>query len=126
MSEITDQIWLGSYADVVNRNFLRERQITHILCCAEELPLRVGFPYSTTLEGYKVTGITWAQDAAEILDKWVSEDKRIMVHCTDGVGRSGSAVIEYLIRYKKWSYSLAYDHIKLRRNILLSKFPDNS
>jgi predicted protein tyrosine phosphatase len=117
MSEITDQIWLGSYADVANRNFLREREITHILCCADELPLRVGFPYSTTLEGYKVTGINWAQDAAEIMDKWVSEGKRVMVHCTDGLGRSASAVIEYLITYKKWSYQLAYDHIKLRRQI---------
>ena len=117
MTEITDQVWLGSYADVINASFLKERRITHILCCADEIPLRVGFPYSTSLEGYKVTGITWAQDAAEIMDKWVSEGKQLIVYCNDGLGRSASALIEYLITCKKWPYQLAYDHVKLRRNI---------
>ena len=117
MTEITDQVWLGSYADVINGSFLKERRITHILCCADEIPLIVGFPYSNSLEGRRVTGITWAQDAAETINQWVSEGKEVMVYCNDGLGLSASAVIEYLITYKKCSYRLAYDHIKLRRNI---------
>lgn len=114
MSEISDQVWLGSYRDIVNVMFLQERQITHILCCAEELPLRAGFPYSTALTGQKILDI---KQAAKLLDTWVSEGRRVIVYCSDGLGRSASAVIEYLITYKKWSYELAYDHLKLRRNI---------
>uniref|UniRef100_A0A6C0AN31 Tyrosine specific protein phosphatases domain-containing protein n=1 Tax=viral metagenome TaxID=1070528 RepID=A0A6C0AN31_9ZZZZ len=114
MSEITDQIWLGSYKDAANERFLGERKITHILCCADELPLMVGFPYSSTLEGQKLTDI---KEAAELLDIWASDGKKVMVYCSDGLGRSVSAVIEYLITYKQWSYMLAYDHLKLRRNI---------
>jgi hypothetical protein len=114
MSEITDKIWLGSYRDVVNEAFLEERQITYVLCCAEEIPLRAGFPYSSILKGQKVTDV---KEAAKLLDTWISEDKRVIVYCSDGLGRSASVVIEYLMVYKKWSYILAYDHLKLRRNI---------
>ena len=114
MSEITEQIWLGSYGDVSNDIFLSERQITHILCCAEELPLRAGFPYSSALTGQKILD---SKDAAKLLDTWVSEGRRAIVYCSDGLGRSASVVIEYLMVYKKWSYTLAYDHLKLKRNI---------
>jgi hypothetical protein len=123
MSEIIEQVWLGSYGDAGNERFLEERAITHILCCAEEMPLRAGFPYSSVLQGQKVTEVT---EAAKLLDTWVSEGKRVIVYCSDGLGRSASVIIKYLMVYKKWSYTLAYDHIKLRRNILLSKFPDDS
>jgi len=114
MSEITNQIWLGSYADAANEQFLGERQITHILSCAEELPLRIGFPYSSRLQGQKVTDV---KAAADLLNTWVSEGIRVIVHCSDGFERSSSVIIEYLTVYKKWSYILAYEHLNLRRNI---------
>lgn len=115
MSEITNQIWIGSYEDLSNDKFLDEREITHILCCADEIPLRVGFPYSSVLQGQKVTDIT---EAAKLLDKWVSEGGRVMVYCSNGLGISASVVIKYLVIYKKWSYTLAYEHLKLRGNII--------
>ena len=114
MSEITEQIWLGSYGDSANDTFLQERKITHILCCAEELPLRAGFPYSSSIKGQKVTDV---KEAAKLLDTWTSEGKRVMVYCSDGLGRSVSVMIEYLMVYKRWPYALAYDHLKLRRNL---------
>jgi atypical dual specificity phosphatase len=124
MSEITDQIWIGSYGDTANESFLEERQITQILCCAEELPLRVGFPYSQRYEGYKVPLIDDVADektkgyfleGATVLDEWVNTGKNCIVHCFAGISRSVSVVITYLMVYKGWSYELAFNHIKLRR-----------
>jgi protein-tyrosine phosphatase len=124
MSEITDQIWLGSYGDSANDAFLEERQITHILCCAEELPLRVGFPYSQRYDGYKVPLVddkadektkAYFLEAATVLDGWVGSGKKVFVHCFAGISRSASVVITYLMVYKGWSFDLAFQHLKLRR-----------
>jgi hypothetical protein len=124
MSEITEQIWIGSYGDTSNETFLEERQITQILCCAEELPLRVGFPYSQLYKGHKVPLEDDTADektkgyfleAATVLDIWVSNGKKVIVHCFAGISRSVSVVITYLMVYKGWSYELAFQHIKLRR-----------
>ena len=124
MSEITGQIWIGSYGDIANEDFLDEREITQILCCAEELPLRIGFPYSLKFQGHKVPIIddkvdektkAYFLEAATVLDGWVNDGKKIFVHCFAGISRSVSIVITYLMVFKGWSYDLAFQHIKLRR-----------
>ena len=124
MSEITEQIWLGSYGDSANDTFLQERKISHILCCAEELPLRVGFPYSQHYEGHKVPLVddkadektkAYFLEAATVLDGWVSTGKKVFVHCFAGISRSASVIITYLMVYKGWSFDLAFQHLKLRR-----------
>jgi hypothetical protein len=51
---ITDYIWIGSYDDVCNTQMLNTWRINHVMCCANELPLRAGFPYSKERIGYKV------------------------------------------------------------------------
>jgi hypothetical protein len=124
MSEITGQIWIGSYGDIANEDFLDEREITQILCCAEELPLRIGFPYSPKFQGHKVPIIddkvdektkAYFLEAATVLDGWVNDGKKIFVHSFAGISRSVSIVITYLMVFKGWSYDLAFQHIKLRR-----------
>lgn len=124
MSEITEQIWLGSYGDISNDAFLNERQITHILCCAEELPLRVGFPYYQVYQGHKVSIVddradektkAYFLEAATVLDGWINDGKKVFVHCFAGISRSASVLITYLMVYKGWSFDLAFQHLKLRR-----------
>jgi protein-tyrosine phosphatase len=124
MSEITEQIWLGSYGDCANDLFLEERQITNILCCAEELPLRVGFPYSQEYIGYKVPLVddkadektkAYFLEGATVLDRWITTGKKVFVHCFAGISRSASVIITYLMIYKGWSFDLAFQHLKLRR-----------
>lgn len=132
MSEITEQIWIGSYGDTSNDIFLKERKITHLLCCAEEIPLRVGFPYYQVYEGYKIPLIdneanektkAYFLEGATVLDEWINTGKNIIVHCFTGISRSVSVVITYLMVYKGWSYNLAVDHIKLRRP-RINLYPD--
>lgn len=124
MSEITEQIWLGSYGDISNDVFLGERQITHILCCAEELPLRIGFPYSQKYQGHKVPIVddkadektkAYFLEAATVLDGWIHDGKKVFIHCFAGISRSASVLITYLMVYKGWPFELAFQHLKLRR-----------
>ena len=124
MSQITDQIWVGSYGEVCNDQFLDERNITHILCCAEEFTVRAGFPYSSDRIGHKVSLVddiadentmTRFLEGASKLNEWVSDEKKVFVHCFAGMSRSVSVVITYFMVHKGWSYQIAFNHLKYCR-----------
>lgn len=118
MSEITEQIYVGSYGDASSDQFLSDRRITHVITCADE------FPSSIIRSGYRIPIVDDVADAktkkyfleaASVLDRWIREDKKIMVHCFAGMSRSVSVVITYFMVYKGWSFDLAYMHLKQRR-----------
>ena len=113
MSRLTDQIWIGSYEDI-KQPFLNERKITHIFCCAEDVPL---LPSNGLIGCRGSSEASQASDSARILDSWVKMGFNIMVYCSPDMRRSASVVIAYLMEYKKWSYELAYNHLKLRANL---------
>jgi atypical dual specificity phosphatase len=121
MSQITDEIWLGSYAEACDEQFLKDRTINHILCCAEEFAVRAGFPYSDQRTGYKVSlkddfadekTMELFLDGAAKLNDWISSGNRTMVHCFAGISRSVSVVITYFMIYKGWSFNTAFNHLK--------------
>ena len=121
MSRITDEIWVGSYAEACDEQFLKDRKINHILCCAEEFAVRAGFPYSDNRTGYKVslkddfadekTMDLFLEGAAK-LNKWILQGNPVMVHCFAGISRSVSVVITYFMVYKGWSFNSALNHLK--------------
>jgi len=118
MSEITEQIYVGSYGDAASDQFISDRGITHVITCADE------FPSSLLRPGYKIPIVDDVADektkkyfleAASVLDRWVREGNKIMVHCFAGMSRSVSVVITYFMMYKGWSFDLAHNHLKQRR-----------
>lgn len=97
---------------------MSDRRITHVITCADE------FPSSIIRSGYRIPIVDDVADAktkkyfleaASVLDRWIREDKKIMVHCFAGMSRSVSVVITYFMVYKGWSFDLAYMHLKQRR-----------
>lgn len=121
MSQITDEIWVGSYADACDEQFLRERKINHILCCADEFALRAGFPYSDNRIGHKISlrddyadekTFVMFLEGAQKLNEWILSGNRVMVHCFAGISRSVSVVITYFMVYKGWSFNIALNHLK--------------
>jgi protein-tyrosine phosphatase len=125
MSRITRNIWIGSYKDSCNSDFLEKNKITHILCCARNFH---GLPENLDKSKYtyeripiveqhvgKLKFIKWFRKGSDILDKWVKEDRRILVHCAQGISRSDSVVLSYLIRKRGYTYKSAYNKIKTHR-----------
>ena len=126
MSQIQDKIWIGSYKDSMNQQFLNERKIEHILCCAEEFK---DIPYNLVVSNksnqwYRVpivdnildntTEAKFKEGAAKI-NEWVEAGHVVMVHCFLGMSRSVSTVIAYLMIYKGWSFNIALNHVSFRR-----------
>ena len=125
---ILEQIYIGSYADACDARFQRERGITHILCCADELPMPQihaiynkgkGAWHHIPIVDDKRDETTPAKllEAANVIDSWVNAGNKIIVHCYAGMSRSVSAVIAYFILKKGWTYDMAFSLIKLRRPI---------
>lgn len=126
MSQIQDKVWIGSYTDAANQQFLNERRINCMLCCAEEFK---SAPYNfmnankanlwyrvpiidnvadDTTEGY-------LREGAAKINEWVQAGHTVIVHCYLGMSRSVSTVIAYLMIYKGWSFKISLSHIRFRR-----------
>lgn len=129
MSQIDERIWVGSSQDSANMQFLQDRGIEHIICCAEEYAYPPGFLYISqkTNQWHRVpihdnvaNQLTETQfkDSAAKLNEWITQGKNVLVHCHEGKSRSVSAVIAYFMIYKDWSFDIAFWHIKRKRPIM--------
>jgi protein-tyrosine phosphatase len=126
MSKITRNIWIGSYKDSCNSEFLEKNDITHILCCAKEfhrLPKNLDktkYTYERIpiVEQHvgKLKFIKWFRKGSDILDKWVKEGHHILVHCAQGISRSDSVVLTYFILKRGLTFNSAYRKVKTHRH----------
>ncbi|MBN2479360.1 MAG: dual specificity protein phosphatase family protein [Parachlamydiales bacterium] len=60
--------------------------------------------------------------AADFINENISKDKKVYVHCKAGRSRSASAIIGYLIKYKKMKLHQAINFVKKRRNVVILNF----
>ncbi|XP_057776807.1 protein-tyrosine-phosphatase MKP1-like [Salvia miltiorrhiza] len=121
-SRILDHIYLGSDAIAKNREILRQNGITHVLNC-------VGFVCPEYFKNELVYKTLWLQDCPseditsilyDVFDYFedVQEQSgRVLVHCCQGVSRSTSLVIAYLMWKEGQSFDDAFQHVKAARGV---------
>ncbi len=122
MSKITSVLWLGNQKNALSEAFLKKHHITHILCCAKDGEINDKYVH------YKIPMVErydtdpsiiskWLHWGADLVNKWTSEGI-VLVHCIEGVDRSASIIIFYLMKYHKLSYKSAYSYVKQQRSII--------
>jgi hypothetical protein len=117
MSKILENLYLGSLEDALHAppDFV-------VVCVLEyqppnEPPGAYRFPF---LEG-GVANVKVLDDFANLVDKLLSEGKKVLVHCGMGVERSPLAVVWYLHRKKGMSIAEAYKYVMERRSVVADR-----
>ncbi|XP_031385743.1 protein-tyrosine-phosphatase MKP1-like [Punica granatum] len=121
-SKIADHIYLGSDAVAKNRETLRQNGITHVLNC-------VGFVSPEYFREDLVYKTLWLQDSPseditsilyDVFDYFEDvreQGGRVLVHCCQGVSRSTSLVIAYLMWRDGQSFEDAFQYVKAARGV---------
>ncbi|KAL3751803.1 hypothetical protein ACJRO7_012610 [Eucalyptus globulus] len=121
-SRIADHIYLGSDAVAQNRELLRQNGITHVLNC-------VGFVSPEYFKRDLVYKTLWLQDSPseditsilyDVFDYFEDvreQGGRVLVHCCQGVSRSTSLVIAYLMWREGQSFEDAFLYVKAARGV---------
>ncbi|CAI0390257.1 unnamed protein product [Linum tenue] len=121
-SRIADHIYLGSDAVAKNREVLRQNGITHVLNC-------VGFVSPEYFKDDLVYKTLWLQDSPseditsilyDVFDYFEDvreQSGKVLVHCCQGVSRSTSLVIAYLMWREGQSFEDAFQYVKAARGV---------
>ena len=64
----------------------------------------------------------YLEEIVDYMEKARKNKCNILVHCYMGKSRSASAIIAYLIKYKKYSFESAVKFLKNLRNIINPNF----
>ncbi|GAB4836561.1 hypothetical protein Ancab_001474 [Ancistrocladus abbreviatus] len=121
-SKVAEHIYLGGDAVARDRDILKQNRITHVLNC-------VGFVCPEYFKADFLYRTLWLQDSPseditsilyDVFDYFedVREQRgRVFVHCCQGVSRSTSLVIAYLMWREGQSFDDAFQYVKQARGI---------
>ncbi|KAI4384004.1 hypothetical protein MLD38_009778 [Melastoma candidum] len=121
-SKVAEHIYLGGDVVARDKDILKQNGITHVLNC-------VGFACPEYFRGDFVYQTLWLQDNPseditsilyDVFDYFedVKEQRgRVFVHCCQGVSRSTSLVIAYLMWREGQSFDDAFQFVKAARGI---------
>jgi len=119
MSEIFDNLFIGSYLEGTNFEFLKKKRITHVLCVAEELEptagviclvrhIKIPFLKTCNISQYITEGI-------KLIEEGTRNSNKILVYCSNGDNRAVAISIAYMINSKGLSFIESLFTIKSKR-----------
>ncbi|MQM13688.1 hypothetical protein Taro_046614 [Colocasia esculenta] len=121
-SKVADHIYVGGDAVARDREILRQNGITHVLNCVGNLCpeyFKADLAYKTLwLQdsiSEDITSILY--DVFDYFEDVREQGGRVFVHCCQGVSRSTSLVIAYLMWRKGQSFDDAFQLVKAARGI---------
>ncbi|CAN0837058.1 Protein-tyrosine-phosphatase MKP1 [Linum grandiflorum] len=121
-SKVADHVYLGGDAVAKDKDILKKNGITHVLNC-------VGFVCPEYFKADFVYRTLWLQDSPseditsilyDVFDYFEDVRERcgrVFVHCCQGVSRSTSLVIAYLMWREGQSFDDAFQYVKSARGI---------
>mmetsp|Transcript_22966 Transcript_22966/g.35755 ORF Transcript_22966/g.35755 Transcript_22966/m.35755 type:complete len:497 (-) Transcript_22966:42-1532(-) len=121
-SKVTEHLYLGS--DFVARDLkqLKECKITHVLNCAgtvcnDYYPEEFTYKTLHLLDGKQEDARCVFMDVMEFIHKAVQEEGRVFVHCQQGISRSSTMLICYLLYIWRKPAIIIHEEVKTLRNI---------
>ncbi|KRX11101.1 Ammonium transporter AmtB-like domain [Pseudocohnilembus persalinus] len=109
------KLYLGNQHASVSKDILKNNKITHILAAGACLSQK--FPDEFQYLGIDINDAT-VQDISKYLDQcidFIEQGNTVFVHCHQGISRSSSIVIAYIMKKNCWTFQQAFDFVKERR-----------
>ena len=124
ITEIINNICIGSYLNAKNWNELEKNNIKYILNCATEcknifedkikyLKLDIKDQNDFPIQDFFDKGIQFIQESVN------NNDGNILIHCMEGKSRSTTLLMAYLIKYKNENTNSAYKIVKSKRQLTM-------
>jgi len=128
-TEIVPRLFLADLYTASNPTTLRQLKVTHIVSVMpgeiDLPPWDPAFHLQLPVEDMPfVEIIPFLRDAVYWITRALAShpEARVVVHCFQGISRSTTFVVAYLIASRAWSVSQALAHIKARRPIAEPNF----
>ena len=130
LSEIIPNfLYISSYNATKNLELLEKNKITHIINCAADFCENVfeqekKFTYlSFYLKDHVLENIECIfYECIKFIENVKEKGGRVLVHCIQGISRSVSIVMAYIIFSKKLSYDKAFNLVQSKREISSPNF----
>jgi dual specificity protein phosphatase 1B len=122
---VVHRMYISSLRVAGHEPTLRRLNITHILTVC---PMRPSHYEGIT---YKLVSISDSPDCRidlkfgecfEFIRSALASGGTILIHCFQGISRSASVVIGYLIFYNNMDFTQAFNHLKSRRSMINPNF----
>jgi len=123
---IKDKLYLGGVFGLQDTNQIKELGIKYIINVASEyadqlLPseLKDIFCYKfPMIDDINYNIRKHCFDAVHLIDILLSSGGKVFVHCAQGISRSATIIILYLMKYHFMKYDKAYELVKDKRSII--------
>jgi len=121
-SEMYKNIYVGGVDIAKNISKLREAGITHIINCAGDV-CRNYYPEQFTYQTYflkdgRSENIEWVfYDSIEFIDNAFQSGGKVFIHCMQGVSRSITICLAYIMFKDKKPFEVVYNESKSKRGI---------
>ena len=119
-NQLTNNLWLGDYRAAHDPKFMHDEKIKNVINATDSIPNKFmlinyyTYPIKDMYACYNdLFGIL--EDGADVINKSLSQNKNILVHCKRGHHRSASIVAYYLMKYEHMSLIDAILFIKQNR-----------
>ena len=130
LSEILPEfLYLSSYNAAKNKDLLERNRITHIINCAQDycencFEKESNIQYlSLYLKDHALENVECTfYECIEFIEMVKQKEGRVLVHCIQGISRSVSIVIAYLIYKNKMTYDQAFNFVQSKRTISCPNF----
>lgn len=124
-NEIIPNLYIGNIDSAQNLKFIKDKKIKVIINCSNSIPNY--FQYDTNIEYFRLAVddslleddinlmTKYLPDYVNIIDRALSQNKPVLVHCYAGRQRSACLIAAYLIYKYKYSIEDVYKYIISKR-----------
>jgi len=122
LSQILEFLFLSSRIPTANKPLLKSRGVTHILNCAGSVCAN-HFPDDFVYKTYFITDSSGEDitclfyETIDFIEEARQKGGKVLIHCHQGVSRSSSFVILYLMWQFKWEFTKAHEWVRAIRYI---------